>query len=153
MLKLTDRKRAPGRAGVRATKAAGWLSVVFGTVHTALAPWDVREVWSKVADEGWLNTFTLARPTTLSDFERAEAFWVSMGSFGVPVLILGGYILWSARQGHRVPGWIGAVLVVWAGALVVVLPASPGWVLLGAGVLILVGDKRHGRQVTVATQS
>lgn len=146
MSKLMGDTKTYGSTRAWATKSAGWLTTAGGIVHTALTFWGTREVWSQVADEGWLNTFTLTRPTSLAEFERAEAFWFSMGSFSVPTLILGAFVLWAARRGDRVPGWIGAALLVWAAAIAIVLPASPGWALLAAGVLIVIGDTRSRRR-------
>jgi Family of unknown function (DUF6463) len=87
----------------------------------------------------------LDESTTLAEFERSETFWVTLGSFGVPVLVLGCYVLWSARQGHRVPGWIGWVLLAWSLPFVTTLPASPGWMLTASGALIVLGDWRRSK--------
>ena len=106
-----------------------------------------RDVWSQVADEGWWNTFTLDESTTLAEFERSETFWVTLGSFGVPLLALGCYVVWSARQRQRVPGWLGWIMLAWSLPFVTALPASPGWALAVSGGLIVLGDRRSGRAV------
>jgi hypothetical protein len=86
--------------GVRLTKAGGWIALVFGAVHVIVAPLEnrSRDLWSQVVNEGWWNTFTLDEPTTLAEFDRAERFWVTLGSWGVPLLVLGAYIVWSTYQ-------------------------------------------------------
>ncbi|MGX1772977.1 DUF6463 family protein [Nocardia brasiliensis] len=129
----------------RSTVIAGWIAIAFGVVHTVVAPLDVRRTWSQVVAEGWWNTFTLDQPTTLASFERSQAFWVTLGSFGVPVLALGCYIVWSTRRRYRVPGWLGWLIVCWAILLTTAVPASPVWALLVCGGLIVVGDRRHDR--------
>jgi hypothetical protein len=137
--------------GDRLTKAAGWIAVAFGAVHVVVAPLDARDVWSQVAADGWWNTFTLDKATTLAQLERSQAFWVALGSFGAPMLVFGSYVVWSARQRHRVPGWIGWTLLAWGVPVVITLPASPGWAIPVAGGLIVLGDRRRRRATTAGS--
>jgi hypothetical protein len=141
-----------GRAWL--TKAGGWIALVFGAAHVIIAPLESRrrDVWSDAADEGWWNTFTLEESTTIAEFERSHTFWVTLGSWGVPVLILGCYVVWSARQGHRVPGWIGWIMLAWSLPFVAALPASPGWLFAVSGALIVLGDRRSGRVVPMRSE-
>jgi len=140
-------KKLPERRRAWLTKAGGWIALVFGAAHVIIAPLESRrrDVWSQAADEGWWNTFTLEESTTLAEFERSHAFWVSLGSWGVPVLILGCYVVWSAHKRHRVPGWIGWIMLAWSVPFVTALPASPGWLFAVSGALIVLGDRRRGR--------
>jgi hypothetical protein len=149
-MKLTN----PRRRRPRLTQAGGWIALVFGAAHVLIAPLESRrrEVWSEAADEGWWNTFTLAEPSTVAEFERSHAFWVSLGSWGVPVLALGCYVVWSARQGQRVPGWIGWIMLAWSLPFVTALPASPGWLFAISGALIVLGDRPSGRVVAVRSE-
>jgi Family of unknown function (DUF6463) len=144
-MKLTNQRAVSGRRGARLTKAGGWIALVFGAVHVIVAPLESRsrDVWSQVGDDGWWNTFTLAEPTTLAELERSERFWVTLGSWGVPLLVLGSYIVWSAHQGHRVPAWIGWIMLAWGLIFATALPASPGWLFLVIGGLIVLGDRRR----------
>jgi Family of unknown function (DUF6463) len=136
------------------TQAGGWIALVFGAAHVIIAPLESRrrDVWSDAADEGWWNTFTLEEATTLAEFERSHAFWVSLGSWGVPVLALGCYVVWSAWQSHRVPGWIGWILLAWSVPFVTALPAAPGWLFAVSGALIVLGDRRRGRVVALRSE-
>jgi Family of unknown function (DUF6463) len=159
MMKLTNPRPSTETAPVRPTKklserrrawqtqAGGWIALVFGAAHVIIAPLERRDVWSDAADEGWWNTFTLEESTTLAEFERSETFWVTLGSWGAPVLTLGCYVVWSARQGHRVPAWIGWIMLAWSVPFVTALPASPGWLFAVSGALIVLGDRRS-RQAT-----
>jgi Family of unknown function (DUF6463) len=144
--KLSERRRA------WLTKAGGWIALVFGAAHVIIAPLERRDVWSEAADEGWWNSFTLDEPTTLAEFERSEAFWVTLGSWGAPVLIIGCYVVWAARQGQRVPGWIGWIMLAWSLPFVTALPASPGWLFAVSGALIVLGDRRSGRVVPLRSE-
>ena len=135
--------------GARLTKAGGWIAVVLGAAHVVVAPLESRsrDIWSQVVDEGWWNTFTLDESTTLAQFERSEVLWVTLGSWGVPVLVLGCYVVWAAQQRQRVPGWIGAIVLGWGLVFATALPASPAWLLVASGALIALGDRRRRRAV------
>jgi hypothetical protein len=95
-------------------------------VHVIVAPLESRsrDIWSQAVDEGVVEHFTLDESTTLAKFERSETFWVTLGGFGVPVLVLGCHVVWSTRQRHRVPGWIGWIGLAWGLLTVTALPAS-----------------------------
>jgi hypothetical protein len=147
MMKLTNLRRSSERSGAWLTKAGGLIALVFGAAHVIIAPLERDDVWSEAADEGWWNTFTLEESTTLTEFERSETFWVTLGSWGVPVLALGCYVVWSARQRQRVPGWIGWIMLAWSLPFVTALPRSPGWLFAVSGALIVLGDRRS-RQAT-----
>jgi Family of unknown function (DUF6463) len=149
----TKRFGSSERRGVRLTKAGGWIALVFGAVHVIVAPLESRsrDLWSQVVGDGWWNTFTLDEPTTLAEFDRAERFWVTLGSWGVPLLVLGAYIVWSTYQGHRVPAWIGWIIIAWGLIFATALPASPGWLLPIIGGLIVLGDRRRAQAMPLRT--
>jgi Family of unknown function (DUF6463) len=134
------------------TQAGGWIALIFGAAHVIIAPLERRDVWSDAADEGWWNSFTLEESTTIAEFERSEAFWVTLGSWGAPVLIIGCYVVWAARQGQRVPGRVGWIMLAWSVPFVTALPASPGWLFAVSGALIVLGDRRSGRVVPVRSE-
>jgi len=146
-MKLANLRPSPERRGNRLTKAGGWIAAVFGALHVIVAPLesDSRDIWSQVVDEGWWNTFTLDDSTTLAQFERSETLWVTLGSWGVPVLVLGCYVVWATHQGQRVPGWIGWILLGWGLVFATALPASPAWLFVVSGGLIVLGDRRKSR--------
>jgi Family of unknown function (DUF6463) len=145
--RLANLRGASRRGGARLTKAGGWVAIAFGAAHVVVAPLESRsrEVWSQAASEGWWNTFTLDESTTLAQFERSETFWVTLGSFGVPVLVLGSYVVWSTYQRHRVPAWVGWILLAWGLVTVSALPDSPAWALALSGALIALGDRPRNR--------
>jgi hypothetical protein len=154
IMKLVNSRASSERGGARLTKAGGWIALAFGAIHVIVAPLESRsrDIWSQVVDEGWWNTFTLDESTTLAQFERSETFWVTLGSFGVPVLVLGCYVVWSARQHHRVPGWIGWIVLAWGLLIVSMLPSSPAWALALTGALIVLGDRRHSQATPLRSE-
>lgn len=128
------------------TKAAGWTAITLGVVHTIVAPYDTREQWRQAAREGWWGRFTLRQAKTVPQYQRSEAFWVSTGSFGVPMLALGAHILWSQRKGQRVPGWLGWILLAWGIPTATALPGSPAWAIPAIGGLVVLGDRAWSDQ-------
>jgi hypothetical protein len=164
MMKLTNPRSSSETGRVRPTKkpsggrrawltqAGGWIALVFGAAHVIIAPLERRDAWSDAAGEGWWNSFTLEESTTIAEYERSEAFWVTLGSWGAPVLIIGCYLVWAARQRQRVPGWIGWIMLAWSLPFVTALPASPGWLFAVSGALIVLGDRRSGRVVLARSE-
>lgn len=140
-MELIENRTSTKQKGARLTQIAGWIAIAFGVAHITVAPFNTRDTWSQVADEGWWNTFTLDKATTLAQLDRSETFWLTLGSFGVPVLALGCYIIWSTRQHHRVPAWLGWLILAWSLLMVTVVPASPAWALIISGGLIVLGDR------------
>ncbi len=129
-----------GRTPVGTTVAAGWIAIAFGAAHMIVAPLASRTTWSQVRAEGWWSTATLAKPTTLAEAQRSEAFGTTPGSFGAPVSALGCHIVWSPRR--RVPRWLGRIVLAWGLPFITVLPASPGWAIPLISGLLVAGD--HG---------
>ncbi len=139
------RCEASGRR-VDRTATAGWMAVIFGAVHIVVVPVRRRKNLSEVWADGWWNAFTLDEPTTLAEAERAVTFWQTLGSFGWPMLTLGGHLICSARRGRRVPRWLGGIVLAWGLPFVTAMPASPGWALPIIGGLIVAGDASDGRE-------
>lgn len=134
------RRQTTGSKRAHLTTVAGWMALTYGAVHVVVVPLRRRENLSQVWAEGWWNAFTLDEPTTLAEAERAVTFWQTLGSFGFPMLALGGHVVWSAHQRRRVPGWLGGIVLAWGLPFVTALPASPGWALPVIGGLIIAGD-------------
>lgn len=126
------------------TAAGGWVAIAGSVVHLVLTPISRADVWADVVSAGWWNTITL-RPNA-DQLRLAEAFWITPGSFAVPLLVLGILAVFSARKGHRVPGALGWMLVIWGILCASVVPLSGAWLFIVVGVLFVVGD-RHGNGV------
>lgn len=126
-----------------AARAAGWTAVAFGVVHTVVAPWDYRGYWSDILEKGPWETLTLDHSPGAMGY--SEAFWIGPASFGVPVLFMGAFVLLVTRRGEQVPAAFGWALAAWGGLLAALMPASPAWALLLAGVLLVVSARPAAR--------
>ena len=149
----THAEATTSRAWWRSPSAwGGILAVCGGTLHTVNAVLQRHEAWAQIAGEGFFNTVSLEpSPDRLA---VAEAYWFSLGSFGVPLLLLGSLVTWQARRGGRVPWWVGAGIVAWA-VLIGVLGGFDGtgtYTLLAIGVLLAVGA-RYPRRPARSSES
>ncbi len=116
----------------------GLLAVCGGLFHTVAAALMRQDVWAQIVDEGFFNTVTLV--PSADRLAVAEAFWFSVGSFGVPLLLLGALVTWSTRRGERVPGWLGCGVAAWAVLIGLLGGFDTGTIiLLSIGVLLAVG--------------
>ncbi|MFI0982538.1 DUF6463 family protein [Streptomyces sp. NPDC021093] len=95
--------------------------------------------WSDIFSQGPWQTILL--DVTPENLAYSEAFWVAPASFGVPVLLLGAFVLWTAKQGGRVPAPFGWAVTAWGAVLAALLPASPAWALLLVGVLLVLAAR------------
>ena len=124
----TPRAAAQTPAESRVVAWAGRLIVLFGTAHTLGAltvegagkhagAWFSRELW--VED--------------LADMSPAmSAYWLSVNSFGPPLILVGLTVLWLDRRGVTPPPFIAWSLGTWA--VVDLLLSGPG---VGQGLIIL----------------
>ncbi|WP_154814727.1 hypothetical protein [Actinophytocola xinjiangensis] len=64
-------------------------------------------------------------------------FWLSVGSFAVPTLLLGLVLAGSARQGRALPGYVTWTLAVWTVvAALMVLPSGLPVLVVASGLLV-----------------
>lgn len=119
--------------------------MVVGVIHTLAALWDRLSTWADILSRGPWETISL--DVTTDNRVYSEAFWYSPGSFGIPLLLFGGLVLWTVRRGARVPAPLGWGMTAWGAVMSALLPASPAWALLLAGVLLILAahtSRRHG---------
>jgi hypothetical protein len=65
-------------------------------------------------------------------------FWSQIGSFAVPLALLGGLIAWTAHRGSDPPLWLGVLLLAWLVAAVVRVPRGGFSLALVPAVLLIV---------------
>jgi len=119
---------------------AGRLMIFYGIAHTlgALAfEGGARHAASWWSRELWGDDLSQMSPAM-------AAYWLSVNSFGPPVVLLGLTVLWLDRRGLTPPPFIPWCLVGWAAVGLYV--AGPGvgqdLILLVACALLLAGVRR-----------
>jgi hypothetical protein len=74
-----------------------------------------------------------------------SALWLSVDSFGVPLLVVGLTVLWMDRRGITPPSFIAWTLGIWALVDGVILLLTPWPILLIANIMLLVGANQARR--------
>lgn len=125
-------------------KWAGRLIVLYGSAHTLGA---LTVLGAASHAEAWFSR-TLWRES-LSDMSPAmSAYWLSVNSFGPPLVLIGLSVLWLDRRGIAPPPFIPWALGGWV--VVGTVIAGPGvgqdLILLVAAGLLVAGTRRakHG---------
>lgn len=119
-------------------RTAGWLITLLGAAHTVLAL--TYEGAARYAGE-WFSGALWGED--FSDMSPANsALWLSLESFGPPLVVVGLIVLWLDRRGIVPPPFIGWTLGVWGVVDAVILITTPWPLFLLATVLLLVGGHR-----------
>lgn len=78
--------------------------------------------------------------------DAGAALWLTVDSFGVPLILVGLTILWLDRRGLTPPSFIGWTVGIWAVIEAVIFGPSPSWLLPIAAGLLLAGARRAKRR-------
>jgi hypothetical protein len=125
-------------------KASGLALIGLGLLHMVVLGVDALPEIS-----GWfrLEQWTLAhwqpfasQPTALA--ASGAAFWSTIGSFAIPMILLGALIVELARRGQAVPGYLGWTLLGWM--LLASLIVEPSGFPLGVAIALclVIGVRR-----------
>jgi Family of unknown function (DUF6463) len=129
-------------------KWAGRLIVFYGAAHTLGAltvEGAARHAGAWFSGELWGDDLANMSPAN-------SAYWLSVDSFGVPLILVGLTVLWLDRRGITPPPFIAWTLGIWTVVDAVVLGPTPGeWlILLLAAGLLLAGARRASRRANSA---
>lgn len=127
-------------------KWAGWIFTVLGAGHlllgfALLAPHHA-DAW--LGGALWLPEGTLAEMGP-----AAGGFWMTTGSFGLPLLVLGQTVLRLHRRGVAPPAFIGWAIGAWSLAAALLFEPAP-WIVVTAGAALLVAGTRRRARVPAA---
>lgn len=128
--------------------ASGTL-LVLGVGHAVVS---VIIDWSRIADwlgDGLWATVPLIPEQTVDDQAVVAAFWGGVGSFAVPLVLLGLLVRHLAARGVPVPAWVGWGVAGWCALGGIMLVPSPFFVGVVPGVLIVLAA-RDDRPVATA---
>ncbi|MEV6102331.1 DUF6463 family protein [Nocardia sp. NPDC051981] len=120
------------------TAWAGRLIVLFGAAHTVLAL-----AWMRAARHAgdWFSG--ALRHDDLAAMSAANsALWLSLNSFGIPLVLIGLTVLWLDRRGITPPRFIVWVLGLWTVQCAIVLTFTPWPITAVATGLLIAGGRR-----------
>ena len=129
----------------------GRLIVLYGAAHTvgALTVEDAaRHAGAWFSGEWWGDD--------LADMSPANsAYWLSVNSFGMPLVLVGLTVLWMDRRGVTPPPFIAWTLAAWTVVDAVVLGPTPVnvWIIPLASGLLVVGARRASRRADPASRA
>jgi len=117
---------------------AGRILVFFGFGHLvgamALTSWQHADSWFTAdlwrLDEGVVNMSP-----------AMAAFWLTTGSFSVPLVVIGLIVLWLNRRDVVPPPFIGWTIGIWSVVAAVILEPSPFVLVSIASGLLLAGGR------------
>jgi hypothetical protein len=127
-------------------KWAGSLITLYGAAHTLGALFVLgaaRHAGTWASGELWAEELTDMSPAM-------SAYWLSVNSFGPPLILIGVIVLWLDRHAIMPPQFIAWTLLVWT--VVDTVLSGPGvgqWLipLVGAGLLLLAAHRATHRRV------
>jgi Family of unknown function (DUF6463) len=128
-------------------KWAGWLMVLYGAAHTLGAltvERAARHAGAWFTAELWGDDLANMSPAN-------SAYWLSVGSFGVPLIVVGVTVLWLDRRRITPPPFIAWTLGLWTVVDAVALGPTPWPILMLANILLLAGAHRANRARDAAT--
>ncbi|MGW0917094.1 DUF6463 family protein [Streptomyces sp. NPDC002784] len=122
-------------------KWAGWIITLCGAAHTLGAL-----TVEKAAQHAGTWFSGGLRNEDLADMSPAgSAYWLSLDSFGIPLILIGLTVLWLDRRGITPPAFIAWTLGSWTVVDAVVLPFTPWPLFALACALLLIGIRRARR--------
>ncbi|MBD0421726.1 hypothetical protein H0H10_21655 [Streptomyces sp. TRM S81-3] len=119
-------------------KWAGWLISFVGAAHTILAltlEKAARHAGAWFSGELWGEDLSAMSPAN-------SAYWLSLSSFGIPLLLVGLLVLWLDRRAIVPPTFVAWTLAALTVCDAVILGPTPGLLILVAVVLMLVEARR-----------
>jgi hypothetical protein len=80
---------------------------------------------------------TVSPPWEDQSMRLQRDFWSQIGSFAVPLGLLGGLIVWTAHRGSEPPLWVGVLLLAWLVAAIMRVPRGGFWLAIVPAVLLI----------------
>jgi len=119
-------------------KWGGWLIVLYGAAHSLGA----LTVLGAARYAGSWFSGALWEDDLAAMSAANSAYWLSLGSFGIPLSVVGLTVLWLHRRGIAPPLFIPSILGVWTVVDALVLAFTPWPICLLANGLLLAGARR-----------
>lgn len=141
---MTALLRAPARpaADARLLSWARGILLLLGFGHALVSVVIDRQRVADWLGDGLWATVPLVPEQVVDEQATVAAFWGGVGSFAVPLVLLGLLVGHLAEHGVPVPAWVGWGLIGWCALGGVMLVPSPFFVGVVPGVLIVLAAHR-----------
>lgn len=111
------------------SEIAGYWLVAVAAIHiVASTRWVDRGGYAK----------RVAPPWRVDDLLAQRDFWSGIGSFALPLGLLGGVVAWTANRDWAPPLWLGVLLLAWIVVAVARAPRGGFWLGVPPAVLLIV---------------
>lgn len=125
----------------RLTTWAGWSMAGIAALHVVF--------WSVVTWPDWgawlAGDLWGAEPSTAVEYRLHHGYWALVGSFAVPLFLLGAVTVHLTRQGFSLPRYVGWIVLAWV-LLASVLMEPNGFPLgLIPAILLIVAARKARR--------
>ncbi|NUW33307.1 hypothetical protein HTZ77_18000 [Nonomuraea sp. SMC257] len=138
---MNSRKRLLRWAsGIMIALGVGHLVILTTIDWRHVSGWADRGMWAAVPLD-----LSGSAVRTAESLQNTVTFWAGLGSFAVPLALLGGLIWRLAGRGVAVPAWVGWGLAVWCVFGGVLLVPSPYFVGTLAGLLVVFAARKTER--------
>lgn len=125
---------------------AGWSLCTVAALHLVLAGMGLFNHMDQLGQHGLLGTVN--PPWIPEGLDRQVAFWVTLGSFAGPQLLLGSWVIWSAQRDLDIPEWIGPGLIILTVLEVMLAPVSGFWLNLLPGIMLCTVQRRASKALS-----
>lgn len=129
-------------------RVAGWLLVSIGVLHLLMFGADALpalDSWSKLDLWTMEHTTTPVAERSFAFLRSEHAFWTTIASPAIPLMILGALVLWMARRRLEVPAFVGWAVLAWGVACSLIMEPSGFPLFIAVGVLLLIGAHQSRR--------
>lgn len=109
-------------------KWIGWFIIFIGIIHISVGLLLIGDVGMELLREGLFNTVN-------GEPMREAFFWFTFG--GLSMIIIGQLTNWYEQQETAFPNFLGWSLLALSLLVVLVMPASGGWLMLVPAIAIL----------------
>jgi len=130
---------------------SGGILMVLGALHLAITvALSARHVPGWLARDLWLGDDPDLDMSSLPP--EAGGFWLSYGSFGLPLLLLGALVRHLGRRGQAAPAFIGWGVGVWAALGAYLIEPTPFLLaLIPAAMIVAAARQRTAVPATAPT--
>lgn len=129
---------------------SGVILVALGALHLAMTfALSAKHVPGWLARDLWLSNNPGLDMSSLPP--EAGGFWLSYGSFGLPLLLLGALVWHLGRRGQAAPAFIGWGVGTWAALGAYLIEPTPFVLALIPAIMIVVAGQRTAVPATAPT--
>ena len=118
--------------------AAGGLLIFTGVGHLLLSTRGTFSYWRSIVAAGWFGAVVL-EPQGERERDHSLGFWSTAGSFGFPLILIGGLVIWLAADGREPPVWLGWAVLAYGVLTTSVATRGGFWPVGASGLLLLAG--------------